>query len=353
MRSCYTQRYTHFFISRLKLSMNMMKYCPECYKELPPNSTSCPFCGYRTGNRESEELAAPKVIKTPKTGSYIPPEQTVLSLLLLAIFFWSINLAITTIPIFLDIGSVKNIIIAAIVAQVLTRIMIGFWALQEQALKRDSTPNKKAGALLLAMIPIAAIYSFLHASRTIIRKDHLSNLTIASVFSVLLASVMLFSSKEGISFVLTGEKPANEEVSVIPMPTSTEIIIEDTAIPPTPTVRVYQGGCRNPNSVTIDEEGEIITVCGTVTNFGEFDCESCPGGFYSFIKLDGGFQIVSYNYRFSFAFLDDCIAVKDNVEVLGDRAVFQYNNGEECTLNDDDELICEESSYFQEYDACR
>ena len=26
--------------------MNMMKYCPECYKELPPNSAVCPYCGY-------------------------------------------------------------------------------------------------------------------------------------------------------------------------------------------------------------------------------------------------------------------------------------------------------------------
>ena len=330
----------------------MMKYCPECYKELPPNSTSCPFCGYRTGNGESEELTAPKIIKTPKTGAYIPPEQTVLSLLLLAIFFWSINLAIITIPIYLDSGSVKNIIIAAIIAQVLTRVMIGFWALQEQALKRDSTPNKKAGALLLALIPIGGIYSFLHASRTIIRKDRLSNLTISAIFSVILMSVMLYSSKEGINFVLTGEKPANEVLET-PLPVATEIVIEDTAIPPTPTVRIYQGGCRNPNSVTVDEEGDTITVCGTVTNFGEYDCESCPNGYYSFIKLDGGFQIVSYNYHFSFAFLDDCIAIEDQVEILGDSPVFQYNEGEECALNDDGELYCEESSYFQDYDACR
>ncbi len=332
--------------------MNMMKYCPECYKELPPNSTSCPFCGYRTGNGDSEDQEAPTLIKTPKTNSYIPPEQTILSLLLLLIFFWGINLAITTLPIFLNAGTTRNIIIAAILSQVLTRIMIGLWAVQEQVLKRDSTTNKKVGAFLLSFIPIGGIYSFLHASRTIIRKDRMSNLTIATVFAVVLMSVMLFASKEGINFLLTGEKTPKIEV-VAPEPTQTAIIIEDTAIPPTPTVRVYQGGCRNPNSISTDEEGEKITVCGTVTNFGEFECELCPDGFYSFIKLDGGFQIISYNYHFSFAFLDDCIAVKDDVELLGDAAVFQYNDGEECTLNDEDELICEESAYFQEYDACR
>ena len=333
--------------------MNMMKYCPECYKELPPDSASCPFCGFRTGNGNSEDQEASKIIKAPQTDSYIPPEQTVLSLLLLLIFFWGINLAFTTLPVFLNFGTVKNLIIAAIISQVLSRAMIGFWAVQEQALKRDSTPNKKVGAFLLSFVPIGGIYSFLHASRTIIRKDRLSNLTISSVFAVLLMSVMLFSSKDGINYVLTGEEPPEEEAVVIPDPSLTAVVIEDTAIPPTPTVRVYQGGCRNPNSVIPDEEGDTITVCGIVTNYGEFECETCPNGFYSFIKLDGGFQIISYNYHFSFAFRDECIAIKDKVEVLGDEAVFLYNNGDECTLNDEDMLVCEENTYFQEYEACR
>jgi len=334
--------------------MNMMKYCPECYKELPPGSASCPFCGFRTGNGNSEDQEAPKIIKAPQTDSYIPPEQTVLSLLLLMIFFWGINLAFTSLPIFLNIGTVKNIILAAIISQVLTRALIGFWAVQEQALKRDSTPNKKVGAFLLSFVPIGGIYSFLHASRSIIRKDRLSNLTISSVFSVLLMSVMLFSSKDGINYVLTGEEPPEKETAALhPDPSLTAVIIEDTAIPPTSTVRVYQGGCRNPNSVTPSEEGDTITVCGTVTNFGEYDCETCPNKFYSFIKLDGGFQIISYNYHFSFAFRDECIAIKDEVEILGDEAVFLYNEGEECTLNDEEQLVCEENTYFQEYESCK
>lgn len=331
--------------------MNMMKYCPECYKELPPNSSSCPFCGYRTGNGDSEEQEAPRIIKTPQSNSYIPPEQTVLSFLLLSIFFWGINIAITTLPIFLDIGTVKNIIIAAAVSQVLTRALIGNWAVIEYNLKKDATTSKKAGAFLLSFIPIGGIYSFLHASRTIIRRDRLSNLTISSVFAVILMSIMIFASKDGIIYVLTGEKPPAEEA--IPVVSQASATIEDTEIPPTATLRTYAGGCRNPNSVTLDEEDDEITVCGKVTNFGDIECDSCPNKFYSYIKLDGKFQIISYNYHFSFAFLHDCILVQDNVEVLGDGAVFQYNDGEECALNEEGELICEESAYFQQYDACK
>jgi hypothetical protein len=333
--------------------MNMMKYCPECYKELPPNSASCPFCGYRSAPEEQPQAngTTPQKIRTPLVDSYIPPEQTMLSLLLLMIFFWGINIAITAIPIFLDAGTIRNILIAGISSQVVTRVIIGLWAVEEQSLKRDSTTNKQVAYFLLAFIPLGGIYAFLHAARTTVRKDRLSNMTISAIFSVLLMSVILFASQDGITTLITGQPP--ESVEDRPDPTQTVIVVENTEIPPTPTLRVYQGGCRNPSSVTPDEEGEEITVCGTVTNFGDNKCENCPNGFFSYIKLDGDFQIVSYNYHFSFAFLDDCIAVKDKVEIYGDEAVFQYNDGEECTTNEDGELVCDEGTYFQDYTRCR
>ena len=335
--------------------MNMMKYCPECYKELPPNSSSCPFCGYRpkAETAEVEELGAPKVISTPKTDSYIPPEQTTLSLLLLLICFWSINIAAAAVPIFIGMGTIRNIIITAVASQVITRLVVGLWALEEQALKRNATTNKKVASLLLAMIPIGGLFSFLHAARTAIRRDRLSNLTTASVFSVLLMSTLLYATKDDITYVLTGEEPPGE-VAVVADPAS-QATLEPTItpIPPTPTLRAYSTGCRNPSSVTDDELGDRITVCGRVTNFGDNECEACPNGFYSYIKLDGDFSIVSYDYHFSFAFLDDCLLITDTVETLGEGAVFQYGDGEECTTNENDELVCEESAYFEEYNACK
>jgi hypothetical protein len=334
--------------------MNMMKYCPECYKELPPNSSTCPFCGYRPKpeTTEVEDLEAPKVIKTPRTDSYIPPEQTILSLLLLLICFWSINIAAAAVPIFLGTGTIRNIIIAAVASQVITRLLIGFWALEEQSLKRNSTTSKKVTSLLLAMIPIGGLFSFLQAARTTIRKDKLSNLTTASVFSVLLMATLLYATRDDINYVLTGEEPPQEAAALV---TEGEIqsTEEPTEIPPTPTLRSYSTGCRNPSSVTDEELGDTITVCGKVTNFGDNECEACPNGFFSYIKLDGVFSIVSYDYHFSFAFLDDCLQITDTVETLGEGAVFQYGDGEECTVNENDELVCEESDYFEEYNACR
>lgn len=336
--------------------MNMMKYCPECYKELPPNSATCPFCGYKTGNGEDE---APKgFLKPAQIDSYIPPEQTILGLLLLIIFFWGINLSAIALPFFLNAGSDKNLLIAGIASQVLTRAVIGLWALEEVSLKKDATINSKIGALLLAFVPIGDIFSSLHAARTAIRKNRLSVLSTASVGAVLIMSLLLFSTSDQISARINGI-----ELSTTPDPVVEVLAVADpadeTSTPiPTATTRAYINGCRNPLSVTTEEEGETIEVCGKVTNFGIIECESCPLGFYSFVKLDSGFQIVSYEWRFTFVWLGKCVRVEDTVEILGEAPIFVYNKMEGCSLEEcvtDNQggLLDDSGVYFKPYEGCQ
>jgi hypothetical protein len=346
--------------------MNMMKYCPECYKELPPNSLNCPYCGYKTGNGDDHGHPTPGFLKTPKTDSYLPPEQTFLSLLLLVILFWCVNISLTVLPIYINIGTTRNILIAAISAQVLTRILIGIWAVEEQSLKEDVTTNQKIGSFFLALVPIGGIMSFLQASRSSIRKDRLSNLTIASISAVIIMSILLFGTKEAISTLSRGESLSSTPEATLDPAVAALYVSEDeneakeptsTSIPPTPTQRSYVDGCRNPNSVVADEAGDIVDVCGRVTNFGEIECETCPLGYYSFIKLDRGFQIISYDWIFSFAWLGDCMAVSDVVELLGEEPVFVFGKGEgysgtECTTDLQGELDCDGGFYFQDYFGC-
>ncbi len=347
--------------------MNMMKYCPECYKEIPPDSPSCPFCGYKTVNGTEDDT--PQILKTPKTDSYIPPEQTLLSLLLLLIFFWGINIALTFLPIFLDFGTTKNILIALITSQVLTRALIGFWAFTEVSLKKDQTTNKKFGAFLMTFIPIGAIFSFLHASKTMVRKESLSMLTISSVAAAIIMSIMLYATKDGITELYSGtdgitELYSSTELSAVfsnstPDPTQLEQVIELTTTVSSPkATSVYRGNCSSPKSITTDDEGKFRDVCGKVTNYGDIECESCPSGFYSFIKLDGEFQIVSYDWHFSFAWLDECLRVSDKVEILGDDPVFVFGKGKgytgsECYTDTQGELVCDGVVYFQEYSGCK
>jgi hypothetical protein len=283
-----------------------------------------------------------------------------LSFLLLALVFWGINIAAAVFPIFIGSGSLRNILIAGITSQVITRALIGIWAVEEQSLKKDATTSKKVSAFILAIIPIAAIPSFLQAARTAIRKDRISNLTIASISAVIIMSILLFGTREGLTDLTTwGSSTPDPNATVDPAVAALyeNVTIEPTELPPTATPRVYRGGCRNPSSIAQDEVGDVVEVCGKVTNYGDIDCEACPLGFYSFIKLDSEFQIVSYDWRFSFAWLGDCMRVSDEVSLLGEEPVFVFDKGEgyagtECITDAQGELVCDGGFYFQDYFEC-
>ena len=338
--------------------MNMMKYCPECYKELPPDSDSCPFCGYKSVTGAGPEPEAPKILKTPKTSSFIPPEQITLSFLLLSIFFWGINIALTLLPIFIKEGTVKNLVIAGITAQILTRVLIGVWAVEEYSLKKDQNPNKRFGAFLLTFIPIGGIYSFLSAAKTMIRRDRISHLSIAAIGSAVIMSMMLFATADDISGLANGTGLKLGIGSSTINSTQQSATARYLTTQPTMTVKAYKDGCRNPSSITIDEEGNKRTICGEITNFGHIECDDCPKGYYSFVKLDGDFQIISYDWRFSFIWRGRCVQVTDKVELLGEDPAFVFDKSEgcvadQCEIDINGELINDSGVYFEEYTECQ
>jgi hypothetical protein len=276
----------------------------------------------------------------------------------MTIFFWGLNIAITVLPIFLNEGTLGNILIAGITSQVITRIMVGFWALEEQSLKKDQTTAKKIGSFLLTFVPIGGIYSFLRAAKTMIRKERLPMMAITSIASVLIMALMLYGTAEDIFNLTNDSKPSAAIIESIIKPTDTPSVNRVKAtIAALESSLDYDNGCREPASIMADEVGEIIEVCGKITNYGDIECKNCPLGFYSFIKLDGVFQIVSYDWRFSFAWLGDCIKVSDEVELLGDAPVFQFGKGEgyagtECITDSRGELVCDGGIYFQDYYSC-
>ncbi len=336
--------------------MNMMKYCPECYKELPPNSVACPFCGYKTGNGDEE--APPDVLQTPQVDSYIPPEQTILGLLLLGIFFWGINIAISAMPLYLGIGTKRNLLIAVIASQVLTRVIIGLFAIEEISLKRKSKLKDKLGAFLLALIPVADIVPSLHASRTVIRKNRIPALSIACVVAVLITTLVLFKTSDQVAqLIKEGEIAALPEIG--PTTPLAELLTIETGTPlpePTETFRPFINGCRNPLTVTADEEGEELQVCGKITNFGVRDCKTCPLGYYSYLKLENKFKIVSYEWRFTHAWLNKCVMVEDEVKLLADQPTFVFSSGEgcigDCVHDFHGGLIDDNGVYFKPFEGC-
>jgi hypothetical protein len=277
-------------------------------------------------------------------------------LLLLGIFFWGATISGAALPFFLDVSTETNLLIALITSQVLTRVLIGFWAVEEVSLKKDANISKKAGTFLLALIPFGDIIPSIYAARTVIRKERLPLLSIASISAVLVMSLVIFRTSHQIRNFFSGLdlKATPDQVTQV---AEKPVIDSETATPPPrATFKPYFNGCRNPLSVSADEDGDNIEVCGEITNFGVKDCETCPLGFYSFVKIEKKFQIISYEWKFTHAFLNRCVKIEDTLQLLADSPAFVFSSGEgcigDCVHDFHGGLIDDNGVYFQPFDGC-
>jgi hypothetical protein len=153
------------------------------------------------------------------------------------------------------------------------------------------------------------------------------------------------SMSRNLTIVMNGDKQLTAHF--IKKPTST----------PRPTNTPEPPPCKKPSEVTLDDVGQLIEVCGKVTNFGDAACPECPLGGYSFLKLDNEFLIISYEWLFSADWLEACMLVADTVEQLGNDPVFVFGLGEgyagsECTYDEQGVMTCDVAEYFMGYWDC-
>jgi len=348
--------------------MNVMKFCPECYKELPPDATTCPFCGFDTGNGDAEEKFHSPLQAAAAGSSRIPLEQTILSLLILFFLFWGLSAAATLLPVFINPTYLKWLLYIALGVQIILRIPIGIWALQEQSFHKNLSLDKKIGFFFLAFIPLGAIVSFQNAAKNIVRTNRLSEVFIGSLGALATAALLTVSTADLILGIGSITDPAIPQVAaavsespIIDTEESEASVnqegTENSAEAEVVSSPLLDMNCQDPASVLASDEGRNVTVCGKVTNYGDIECPECPNGFYSFIKLDGDFQIVSYDWRFTFAWLGDCLKIADEVELLGEDPVFVFGRGEgfagtECITDSQGEFVCDGGMYFQDYFGC-
>ena len=126
---------------------------------------------------------------------------------------------------------------------------------------------------------------------------------------------------------------------------------------PRPTATATPVPCRKPAEVSPDDAGQIIEVCGEVTNWGAVPCPKCALGSYSFLKLEGEFLIISYDWIFTTGWIGNCMLVADTVEMLGADPVFVFGvsegyAGSECTTKADGSRSCVTGDYFQQFFEC-
>jgi len=154
--------------------------------------------------------------------------------------------------------------------------------------------------------------------------------------------------------------------------TQKELVVTKTRIPsppqknptstakPTSTLRnaPINFECTPASSVTINQKGKTLEVCGVITYAGEEPCPQCPFGYYAYLVVDKSFYILSYDWVFSSEWIGDCIMVKDNVESFGSKPAFVFGaqegyDGSKCEYNADGSLFCKEGNYFQFYSGCK
>ncbi len=116
--------------------------------------------------------------------------------------------------------------------------------------------------------------------------------------------------------------------------------------------------CQSPSSISAEDSGKLIEVCGEITNWGDVPCPNCALGSYSYLTLDRYFTIISYEWVFNNDWVGDCVRVSDTVEMLGNDPVFVYGKGEgyagsDCATGSDGILTCSMGDYFGYYSECK
>ena len=159
--------------------------------------------------------------------------------------------------------------------------------------------------------------------------------------------------------VVVTSLPEIEVITATPLP---PLVIVVTATPVAATASPEPSAfptpvCRKSASVTAEDAGQSISVCGLILEVGETACSSCPNEKVSYLVLKGGMQIVSYDWIFlqSFPYEGICVQVEDTVELLAGRPVFVLGmadgyTGAACTTGAGGVPVCEEGSYLDPVD---
>lgn len=169
----------------------------------------------------------------------------------------------------------------------------------------------------------------------------------------------------GNSTIATTKQRATSTMQIVsttsPQKTTTRILPTATSKPkPTATKAKTSTNvsCISASSISINQVGQKVDVCGKITDWGEVFCPECANGFYAYLTLDGKFNIISYDWTFGPEWVGDCVRVKDTVERLGKKPVFVFGakegfDGSACIRMPDGGLSCDQGDYFQSSSSCR
>jgi len=355
-----------------------MKYCPKCDSVIHEDAIFCQYCGHNTTepvtdpDQQTDESNQP-TRKRPEILLPPTPGKTFFGVIFQLLTLWGLTI-LTAVGLLYFLPDLPPLyLLLSLLPQVALRIFIALRSIEDQKFDGAISLGGQIGLIVLSLIPFGSLVVLIFASRDIIRHDRFDFVTVTGVIVTVAAALSATSTYQSISSYI--EPITQDPVLALATPNDAGPAQEEQANPQdegevsmlqTPMQNTPESdsqissnlNCQDPASITVADKGKTLEVCGKVTNYGVIECETCPKGIYSFIKLNGTFQIVSYDWRFTFAWLDDCLKVSDEVEMLGEKPVFVFGKGEgyagtECITDARGELICEGGEYFQEYFGCQ
>lgn len=354
-----------------------MKYCPKCESVIHEDAVFCQYCGHNTtlpSPDSTEEISeTPKAQrKTPEILRPPTPGKTAFGVIFQFLSLWGLT-ALSIIGLLYFFPEIKPVmLLISLIPQLILRIFIALRAIKDQQFDSSLSGAGQVGLFILAFIPLGSLLVMTYASRDIIRHNNFDFLTSAAVIATVSTALFATLTYDQISSFI--DPPSKGDIISLATPgeQTTPPSAEDNTSEQDPVVPLeapgdnaaeendldLPGSCTAPSLISPEDEGKNMVVCGEVTNYGVIDCETCPLGMYSFIKLDNTFQIISYDWRFTYAWLNDCLIISDKVEILGEKPVFVFGKGEgyagtECVIDAQGELVCEGGEYFREYSGCQ
>ena len=355
-----------------------MKYCPKCDELIPLDAVYCQYCGVNTQNPEEDSRDQNQQTAETDTDSRrnktqlpanIPFVQVMIGLFLLLLTFWSFSIALTILPIYIDSSLSEYALPIIITTQVVLRSGIALLAIDGRYFDSQGTIEGKVATILLTFIPIGALYSFLYAARSLCRRKYFPALSSSALGSAALSAVLITSTYTSLANMTQDFDFYTLPVDEVPIiektpeadtntPTefhSTQASTQEAVLQSTDTT-IADPSCISPSDISLADEGETVSVCGKVTNYGDLDCDDCQYE-RSFILLDKTFMIISLDWQFTYGWLDDCLIVTDTVENFQNEPVFIFTRSEGltdsfCYTDRYGELICEKGGYIKDFSGC-